>query len=336
MTRPRLLTLALALLLVSAGCTGPRAPAQLGSEAAAASDSTVSAPEEAIADRPNPWGEPTLTVAVEAAGSDAHYVPLVREAAAFWSGNTEPYAGYAVDLRVDPNATDPDIVIRFVDTIDGCAGAKHPVGCAPVVRSEARRPAGVEIKTGLDDDSTLRVLKHEFGHTLGLTHGDAPVDVMESRLSVATVPKPNATDRTFPWENRTLDVYVATGADDGPAATAEVDRALRYVEASPDLPAVTFRRVDSEAAANVVIRLDGATDSDDCSCFRIRGPDPDRDGAPEQYRRLDISLRGVPTDQVAWRVGNWLSYGLGAEDRAERPAPFRENTPGARRAADWG
>ena len=330
MRRTRALVVVLALLVVTAGCTASRAPAELGTATAsepAGADGTTAA-EVPVPDRPSPWGDSALTVAVETPGSDATVTPAVREAAAFWSGNAEPYVGYAADLRVEPNATDPDIVVRFVDAIESCAGAKHPVGCAPIVRSEVKRPAVVEIRAGLDHESTARVLKHELGHALGLTHGDAPLDVMQPQMAVATTPKPNATERAYPWVNRTLDVYVdAEDSADADEVSAEVDRALRYVAAADELPAVTFRRVETGADADVVVRVRDEADPDDCSCFRLRGPDPDRDGAPETYRRLTITLQDVPTDTVGWHVGNWLSYGLGSEDRADRPAAFRRATP---------
>lgn len=331
MSRSRALAVVLALLLVTAGCVATRAPAELGSPTATeptGNETATAAPEVPVPDRPSPWGERTLTVAVETPGTDANVTPAVREAAAFWSENAEPYVGYAADLRVDPDAADPDITVRFVGSIESCAGTKHAVGCAPIAGDRVRRPAVVKIRAGLDEESTVRVLKHEFGHALGLRHGDAPLDVMHPEMAVATTPKPNATDRAYPWANRTLAVYVdATGTADAEATDAAVDRALRYVEAADELPSVTFRRVDAEADADVVVRVRDDPDPDGCSCFRLRGPDPDRDGAPEEYRRLTISLQDASIDTVAWRVGDWLSYALGSEERADRPAAFREATP---------
>ena len=342
MSRSRALAAVFALLVVTAGCTATRAPAELGTATADGPAGTVTpAPEVPVEERPSPWGERTLTVAVETPGTDANVTPAVREAAAFWSGNAKPYVGYAADLRVVPNASDPDVVVRFVGTVGSCAGANHPVGCAPIAGAgeEVTGPAVVDIRAGLDEDSTVRVVKHEFGHVLGLRHGAAPLDVMHPKMAVATTPRKNATDRAFPWANRTLDVYVDVDAEasaDPDAVNGEVDRALRYVETAEELPSVRFRRVETEADADVVVRIADETDPDGCSCFRLRGPDPDRDGAPEEYRTLLITLQDVPTEAVAWHVGDWLSYALGSEDRADRPAAFRRSTPDARRAADWG
>lgn len=335
MSRSRALTLSLALLLVVAGCTGPRAPAELGTATADEPAGTATpAPDLPVESRPSPWDGRTLTVAVETPGTDTNATPAVSEAAAFWSGAVERYAGYPAVLRVDPDAADPDIVVRVVGSIESCGGTTRPVGCAPVVREEVRTPVVVRVRAGLDTNSTVAVTKHELGHVLGLRHADAPVDVMRPQMAIATTPRTNATDRAFPWSNRTLDVYVDAGAaDDAAGVDAEVDRALRYVESAEELPSVRFRRVASADDADVVVRV--PDDADACSCFRLRGPDPDRDGAPEEYRRLTISLRDVPTEAVAWHVGDWLSYALGSERRADRPAPFREATPDVRRADDW-
>lgn len=325
-------------------------PGAAGGDAGARPANASSPDPETAPPRESPWSDGTVAVAVVVpSDADGRYAEAARSAAAFWSANDRRYLGYEVDLRVtavvhagraDAVAWSglPDVVVRVVDSVGPC-GASNPVGCAPVVRrGPVDRPVTVRVRAGLDRDSTERVVRHELGHVLGLTHSDAPTSVMGPSMTVRTVPKPNATDRAFPWADRTLDVYVDVAAADDPAAARRsVDRALGYLVDAPGLPAVEFRRVGSAADADVTIRVERTPAPDDrCACYRLSGPDPDGDGALEEYRGLTLTLRDLPPETLAWHVGDRLSYALGAEARADRPTPFRRADPAARRATDWG
>ena len=64
-----------------------------------------------------------MVVAVaDPAGTGREWTPLVREAVTFWEAESERFAGYPIDYDVRPDATDPDIVIEFVDTVPECDG----------------------------------------------------------------------------------------------------------------------------------------------------------------------------------------------------------------------
>ncbi|WP_435123937.1 matrixin family metalloprotease [Halobaculum sp. D14] len=362
--RRRATALLVALLCVTAGCVASSAsPRDAGASPATAVETTSPAPgaasdaseatsdaSDAGSDERNPWREETLTVAVVAGdaerATDSEFAPLVRRAASFWAANAERYAGYAVDFRVaaaanGSGADDADVVVHRVDDVETCGNATNPVGCAPTPNGTApARPAVVEVESGLTERSTVRVLKHEFGHLLGLRHGDAPRGLMQSAVAVTTAPRRNATDRAFPWADRRLTVAVDAADASSPAERRtvrdEVAGALGFVEQSAALPAVQFDRVDAAADADVVIRVaETPADGDACACFRLRGPDPDRDGAPERYRRLTVTLRDLDPETAAWHVGNWLSYALGAESPGNRPAPFRDDSAEQRRDDAW-
>lgn len=369
--RSSLAALALAALLLLAGCGGPlggpdgapttNSSATPGSPSTAGADSppdasgtetpasaaprtgTGTAAPPPSTGGPSPWGEDPLVVAVEGERSDARdEAALVREATAYWERNAERYAGYPVSFRVRPNASTPDVVVRFVSDVPDCGGAEEAAGCAPYVTDpeSVDRPVPVFVRAGLSGDSTVRVLKHEFGHVLGLDHGDAPRGLMRPRSTLYTTPQPNATDRAFPWNDSTFTVYLDDrGVERPETVRSQVDHALGYYEdGAPGMPNnLTFRYVDDPARADVVIRFrDRASCQDGSgSCAAARGPDPDGDGAIETYGRLTITLVDVDPEAVGWHVGNWLAYGLGAEAERERPPPFRDADYEERRGRWW-
>lgn len=346
---------ALSLLVLVSGCLGPFGAPVGPADAPTSTSPTVShsatPSETAPADREtpsspaaaeSPWGTDPVVVAVDGGGS-RNVTPLVRAAAAYWNENASRYAGYPVEFRIVPDATDPDVRVRFVDGIPDCGVDEDVVdaaGCAPLVTTERPRTAPVEVVRGLSDDSTVLVLKHEFGHLLGLTHADQPADVMQARAVLYTEPQVDAVDRAFPWRDATFSVWVdVANASDPAGARTQVDRALAYYEdGAPGTPSnITFRAAETERDAEIVVRY---AETSPCgsgpgSCWVTRGPDPDGDGRIERYDTLRIYVLGVDTDAVGWHVGYWLAQGFGAEDDADKPPPFRDADYRDRRSEWW-
>ncbi|MGQ4554390.1 matrixin [Halobellus sp. GM3] len=346
-------TAALALVLVLSGCAGPivdvpgadptTSRGGVGTTGSAVTDSPMpdapqaTSPAEpsptptAAPGRESPWGADPIVVAVaDAAGTGREWTPLVREAAAYWEERAERFAGYPVEYEIRPDASNPDLVVEFVDAVPECDGAADAAGCAPLIedRRQIDRPETVSVRTGFSDDSTVLVLEHELGHTLGLTHEDAPADVMASRSVLYTEPLPDATERAFPWDDAEFTVYVdAANASDPDAFRRQVRHALTYYEdGPPGMPTnLSFTTVDS-AAAEIVVR---PVETSPCgggaaSCGRTAGWDPDGDGAIETYSQLRVSLVDLDADAVGWHVGYWMAHGFGAEADAEKPPPFRD------------
>jgi hypothetical protein len=288
----------------------------------------------------NPWGSEPIVVAVEGP-PDRDVVPLVRTAAAYWEANDTRYVGYAVDYEVRPDASEPDVVVRFRDEIEGCERNDHTAGCAPYITHSAQiqRPVTVEIKTGLSDASTIQVIEHELGHTLGLGHDDEPQDVMRTGVTLTTLPQPNATERAFPWADGEFTVYVDVDEAPNPdAARGQVTRALNYYQrGAPGMPDnLTFELVD-DPDAELVIRY---AEASSCtgrsgSCGSSRGPDPDGDGASERYSTFVVTIVGIDTEAVGWHAGYWLASAFGAEADAEKPPPFRNASYQDRRSEWW-
>lgn len=333
MERPTVV-LAAALVLVLSGCVGAAEPGAIG--------------QSFIGDPDNHWQERVLTVSYETpAGDGRDYGPLVRRALAYWTDHSGDYAGYDVALREAEPGEAADLHVEFVDEVGTCgdAAAGSTAGCAPVITSPGQisRPVGIQVQTGLSEESTVRVLKHELGHALGLTHGDGPDGVMDATIELSALPTRNASDRAVPWRSAALDVYV----DLGGAAPEERDAVERQVGAALDyygdgaggtVPSdVTFERVDSPEAADVVVRYadSHACRSDAGSCGSVTGDDLDGDGVPEYHDRLEVVLVDVETDAVAWHVGRWLGEGFGQDAAAEYPAPLRRSAGYDERRSDW-
>ena len=333
-----------------AGCVGGVGPDSLGlsdpgAEATGTESPTATGGDpadtaEPTTDTANPWGAEPIVVAIDAPpGRDV--VPLVRAATAYWEANATQYAGYAVDYEVQPDASNPDLVVAFRDEISGCERTDHTAGCAPYITRAAGidRPVTVEIKTGLSDASTVQVITHELGHTLGLGHDDEPQDVMRTGVTLTTLPQPNATERAFPWRDGDFTVFVdVSEAPDPERARAQVGHALDYYErGAPGMPSnLSFRTVDDPDADLVVeYRSASACTGGSGSCGASQGPDPDGDGASEYYSQFTVTVVNLDTDAVGWHTGYWLAVAFGAEDDGEKPPPFRDASYEERRSEWW-
>jgi len=274
----------------------------------------------------HPFAGETVTVAVD--GTDRERA-LVADGLAYWDDEATDYVGFAVDFRVlAPGATPadgPDVRLRFVETVGACGDTEFSAGCAPRINGSTGvdRPAVVEIRRGLANDSTRLVVRHEGGHLLGLTHTDRPRDVMAHERDLATLPEPDATARANPWNGSTLTVALA-GDDATPERyRAELDYALTYIDDGADgaVPAtVSVRVVEDPATADVTVRPVPADDctADDGSCLLLEGPDPDGDGAIETYTSAEIRLVGLDTDAASWHIASQFIQTFHTGDSPDR------------------
>jgi hypothetical protein len=289
----------------------------------------------------HPWYG-TVVVGVDGPEAD-RVAPLVAAATDYWAARAERYAGAPVTFAVRPDAADPDVLVRTVASLDSCDGVRDAAGCAPHLTAADRPlpdPVVVTVRSGLRDDSTLLVVKHEFGHLLGLEHSDDPSAVMSAAAVLYTRAAPNASDRPFPWPDRSLSVHVdARNASDPAVARTQVRVATDYFAARPPgMPAnVSFEPTPDPGAAEVVVRFadDSACGAGPGSCGAVTGIDSDDDGAVETYDRVTVTLVDVDPHAVGWHVGYWLAFALGAETDAEKPPPFRAADYATRHGQWW-
>jgi hypothetical protein len=294
----------------------------------------------------DPYGGETLVVGVEnPVNGSRDFGPLVRRSLDYWEANASRYAGFDVSYRLDPDATDPDVVISVVERIEDCGSEDdHSAGCAPYITrpEQFSPPVRIRVVDGLSDESTVRVLIHELGHTLGLGHDDEPQSVMRAEGRLATLPRTDAVNRSYAWADSTLSVHVdiGVGAGDRAAVERQVTETLAYFDrgAEGTVPEdVSLVRTSNRSAADVVVQVGGThpCDRDSGSCRRLRGLDPDADGRLETYDRLEVYVVGLEPEAVGWHVGRHLGHALGLTDDTEYPEPLRSIASYDERRSDW-
>lgn len=337
------------LLVVLAGCSFSPGGEDGGTPTESAVEvvdptATVSPSDDlGSVDPDNPWGESTLTVAIEQSANDSrNYRPLVADALSFWENESAEYAGYLIEYNLKPNASNPDLIVAFVDHIEECNNVTDAAGCAPYVTAPASidRPERVEILAEFTNDSTVLVVRHEIGHTLGLDHDDEPASVMTHRSTLIRLSQPNATEREFAWADPNFSVYLDENASNPEVVREQVGYAMDFYEqgANSTVPGnITFVFTDNRTAADVVITFPDELPcaAEGGSCGSRHGLDTDDDGALERFDRLTISVRGVDEAAIGWHVGYWLGFGLGFQDGEEWPKVFQNASFDERRSEWW-
>ncbi|QLG29867.1 matrixin family metalloprotease (plasmid) [Halorarum halophilum] len=329
----------IAIVLVISGCASGGTASPTEQPTSTVSDSPTDSPTQSPS--PSPTASPTPTpvppnnawqanpIRVEILApedSRADHEGMVREAVRYWENQS---TGRELNYTI-VDGPYSDITVRFVDDIGYCENEDgHTVGCADYIRpgTTVNGVTYVEVERGFTRKTTVKILKHEFGHTLGYDHSDTDqFDFMEAETSTTYVSQPDALDRPSPWLVNELFIYVDEG-DLSPHNREdyreEVQHAIDYYETDKDSnlqPNTSLTLTDNESAAHVIVRLDEGGGFN--SSGRRWGVDTDTDPALEYYTSGEITVKDVGEDHVAWHVGYWFGYLFGAETVDDLPPPF--------------
>lgn len=355
----RITPVAVSLLLILAGCSGgevTQTPTPTGQEPAAGTPeptesstttdtatpterSTPTAtplPEEAR----NPWEKQPVTVAIVKEHDESrNFEPQVREALEFWQQNATNATSFGIRYRLIEDSEEADIIIRLVKDISACGfeADEETVGCAPRLThiGAAEERTDVRIETGYDNESTITIIKHELGHTLGLDHNDEDSHwFMAAKISVGTFPQPDLDERDWKWNKNTLNVYadVDVAADHRHEKLREEIRQMVSTYNNYDhekIPAnATIQMVDDRARADIVVKIVEETPSGDYSDAEFWGIDPDGDHKLEYYSNVTIYIRDEYHDDAGEYAGFWMGWALYADSNRELPHPYRPENLG--------
>lgn len=148
-----------------------------------------------------------VVIGVENAATGRSIAPLVREAAEYWARHSRRYTGYRFEYRVEPDAENPTYRVRVVDSIENCGRDGTYLACTGVVGpAEPVTNHSIRVVDGMARESLVFALVHEFGHALGLRHGDRPRSVMNATYEVTwrseTRQKADSAPLAVPGDNR--------------------------------------------------------------------------------------------------------------------------------------
>jgi len=321
--------LAVVSLLILSGCIGSgNQPQPVGP------DKTEPETGGLLADPPtqNPWESDNITVRITHNPRDRDYEPLIKESLRYWNQHLSAL-GWEGEFSYNESVETPDVAVHILNEIEECGTERSSkgeplMGCAPLYNQtgQARYNTDpVEIVGGLNNSSTVDVATHEFGHTLGLTHGDVDQwPIMNETTSVATTERPNATDRSNPFEADRIAVYY-NGSQHriNDRERRELSEVWSYFNngGSEIVPSnVSFEETNNKSKASVEVRFVDDLDGGGISTAQWYGYDPDADGAFETYDTATIYI-GSTVDQhdVAWHTGRWITYLFSSQEEGALP-----------------
>ena len=175
--------------------------------------------------REHPLAGRTTVSIVDRSGSAHDLEQLTNDALTYWTANASEYAGFEVVFELTTDS--PDLELVFLESrheLEGCReyATEHILGCAPLLEVGHRpeRPVTVEVVAANRPYGDIRLtVKHELGHTLGLTHDDEPAHIMSNNIE----------DRLPEYDRRQRVLVAMENAWNGRnAGTRRYNRAIEY------------------------------------------------------------------------------------------------------------
>lgn len=294
----------------------------------------------------SPWKKSTLVVGIEnQAAPHRNISPTVKSAVSYWEENADK-GTYSPDFVVRPNATNPDIIVFYNNSISCSKSGSDAIGCAPVLTPEttASPPehVGIEYRKGDNKQTVTNTVSHEFGHVLGLTHCEPPHWLMSGDCETELPAKTNLEDSDFAWRDTTISVYVETSNVSEQAESEEqIAHAISYLNNTENTPVeypdnLTFVRVDSRWEADVTITMVESFSSgsgEQVVQYSRRGQNSDGDKDSEWITQSNIQiLASSDVEAHGWYAGWSLSKSLSP---THTPEPFVDATYEERRSNWW-
>lgn len=271
----------------------------------------------------NPWNERVVTV--EVVGTERDVRPLVKRALSYWEANAAPETAYnEVEFRLVDSARTADVQVRVTEILRCGGTVDSAVGCAPLPGDDGRHRGQVDVRVapGYTDASTVSILKHEFGHTLGLGH-TSKLPFMTAANELRTLPQTDAANRTNPWGQSGIAVYVdrsAVPAGLNDTVVEQMTHVFTYFNnggegATP--PNVTLTRTDSRAEADVVIELvrNDEIENRDYANGWWYGTNPDTDERLETVTNATVRVAynvNRADGYIGWATGYYVAAALQA------------------------
>lgn len=279
----------------------------------------------------NPWGKKEIVVGLSGHGNySKDLTNITRSALDYWEENDEQYSEFVINYRLEPNASNPDLLIQFTNSVSFCSGTLDFTaftGCAPLLTSaDSVSSETIRIEADWGPRDVEATLKHELGHTMGLDHSDDPTWLMSG--SDADGAEQDATDRDWPWYgegNLTVAIEPGTIENDNQTAVEDTKKAVEwYNENSDELDEISLEYVHEPDRADILFS-GSATPSltlrlTPGSRAYYYGLDYDSDDSIEEITYAFVQMREVSS--VEYHVGYWLGRLLGL-DRSELPGRYQ-------------